>query len=215
MAYRSDPSLVVLHVLKLKGFAEVDAIAELSGVALADVDQHLAAAAEAGLAQRREGRISGWSLTPRGRALQAEQLEAELGQAESLAPGARDVLAGVYGAFAGLNGRLKQVCTHWQLRTVGSNQVPNNHGDPDYDAAVVASLRALDEDAQPLCATLGETLERMARYGPRLRRALTRLQGGDRDRFTRPLSDSYHDIWMELHEDLIATLKLVRTPADA
>jgi hypothetical protein len=215
MAFRSDPSLVVLHALKLKGFAGVDAIAGLTGLSLAAIDQQLAAAAEAGLARRREGRVPGWSLTPAGRQRQADQLEAELAHADSLTPGTRDALAGAYDAFAGLNGRLKQVCSDWQLRTVGSQQVPNDHTDPEYDKAVIGTLRSLDDDAQPLCASLGQTLERLARYGPRLDRALTCLEGGDRDRFTRPLSDSYHDIWMELHEDLIATLRLVRTAADA
>jgi len=215
MAFRSDPSLVVLHALKLKGFADVDAIAGLTGLSLAAIDQHLAAAAGAGLAQRRDGRVSGWSLTPAGRQRQADQLEAELAHAESLTPGTRDALAGAYYAFAGLNGRLKQVCTDWQLRSVGSQQVPNDHTDPAYDMAMIGTLRSLDHETQPLCASLGQTLERMGRYGPRLDRALTCLERGDRDRFTRPLSDSYHDIWMELHEDLIATLRLVRTAADA
>jgi hypothetical protein len=55
----------------------------------------------------------------------------------------------------------------------------------------------------------------MAGYGRRLSRALARVQAGDGDGFTRPLTNSYHDVWMELHEDLVATLGLVRTAADA
>ena len=45
--------------------------------------------------------------------------------------------------------------------------------------------------------------------------ALSRVESGDRDGFTRPLANSYHDIWMELHEDLLTGLKLARTAADA
>ena len=46
-------------------------------------------------------------------------------------------------------------------------------------------------------------------------RGNTECEAGDHDRMTKPLNNSYHDIWMEMHEDLIATLGLKRTEADA
>jgi hypothetical protein len=39
-------------------------------------------------------------------------------------------------------------------------------------------------------------------YRKRLDAALERLRGGQTMAFLSPLSDSYHDIWMELHQDL-------------
>ncbi len=33
---------------------------------------------------------------------------------------------------------------------------------------------------------------------------------GERDWFTKPTIDSYHSVWFELHEDLLATLGLER-----
>ena len=58
-------------------------------------------------------------------------------------------------------------------------------------------------------------IERFSAYGPRFAKALARLRAGDLDAFTRPLSGSYHDVWMELHQDLIVTLGMTRTAADA
>jgi hypothetical protein len=36
------------------------------------------------------------------------------------------------------------------------------------------------------------------------------VHGGDHDWFTMPVIDSYHTIWFELHENLLATLNLER-----
>jgi pyruvate,orthophosphate dikinase len=41
-------------------------------------------------------------------------------------------------------------------------------------------------------------------YRPRLSRALERVRAGDTSFMARPVIDSYHTVWFELHEDLIA-----------
>jgi len=42
MAYDSDPSFRVLHALRIKGFAKVDVLSDLSAVDPDEVEQHLA-----------------------------------------------------------------------------------------------------------------------------------------------------------------------------
>ena len=64
---------------------------------------------------------------------------------------------------------------------------------------------------QPICAELAATLERFGSYGPRLAEARARVEGGDVDWFTKPMIDSYHTVWFELHEDLLATLGIERS----
>jgi hypothetical protein len=212
MGHASDPHFVVLHALKIKGFAESDILTDLTGLDLPTVTSHLERARDGGLALRREGRICGWALTPDGRSRHGQLLEADLVAAGDAVQGA---LSEIYQPFSELNGRFKVVCTDWQLRIAGNEHVPNDHLDEEYDRAVIAALGAINEAVQPLCDQMAAALLRLKPYGGRLTAAHTRLTGGDRDAFTRPLSNSYHDIWMELHEDLIATLKLARTAADA
>jgi len=36
------------------------------------------------------------------------------------------------------------------------------------------------------------------------------VQGGDGEWFTKPTVDSYHTVWFELHENLLATLGIER-----
>ena len=50
----------------------------------------------------------------------------------------------------------------------------------------------------------------MARYVDRLDEALARLQGGQMNMFTGVMCSSYHDVWMELHEDLIVLQRIDR-----
>ena len=69
----------------------------------------------------------------------------------------------------------------------------------------------LDEVIQPVLADLASALARFEGYGERFAAARRLVEAGERDWFTRPLIDSYHTIWFELHEDLLATLGLERS----
>jgi hypothetical protein len=80
---------------------------------------------------------------------------------------------------------------------------------------VVDGLTGLDQRAGALLDRLVPSLPRVAGYRARLGQAVEAIRQGDRDKFTKPLCDSYHDIWMELHQDLILTLGVQRTAADA
>jgi hypothetical protein len=48
----------------------------------------------------------------------------------------------------------------------------------------------------------------------RLAAALDRVRGGEVAAFARPMADSYHDIWMELHQDLLLSAGRERGAAD-
>ena len=76
---------------------------------------------------------------------------------------------------------------------------------------MVADLGALDDKVQPICADLGLALERFASYAGRLGGAIDKVRAGDVDWFTKPMIASYHTVWFELHEDLLATLGIDRS----
>ena len=79
----------------------------------------------------------------------------------------------------------------------------NDHTDQDYDAAVLADLAALHVDADVWLANLTEELPRLGNYNARLSRAAALVEGGDQAYIASPRLDSYHNVWFELHEDLI------------
>ena len=61
MSTSSDPRMLVLHGLRLKGFAAADAVAESVGLTEADVKPELDRLVGAELATYRDGRISGYA----------------------------------------------------------------------------------------------------------------------------------------------------------
>jgi hypothetical protein len=201
----SDPDLLVLLGLRLRSFAPAAAVAETAGLAEADTEARLQLLAQGGLARFRDGRTTGWMPTPEGRTEGEARLAAELD-----ATGTRAAVDGAYRRFLTINQRMLDVCTDWQLRPVDGEQVVNDHTDADHDQRVVTALAELDGLVQPIVADLAEALERFGGYGPRLAAALTKVQGGETDWFTKPTIDSYHTVWFELHENLLATLGIER-----
>ena len=200
MAYRSTPAFRTFHALRIKGFATVDTLAEIAAQPADDVDAHLATLLADGHAQFREARGL-WQLTPDGRTAYPELLAADLVGVDL------DPLLPSYEAFLTINASFKELCGDWQLR----NGEVNDHSDAGYDADVIDRLAALDERAQPIVSSMGDLLDRLAPYAPRLTGTLQRLQAGDTTMFTGVMCGSYHDAWMELHEDLILTQGIDRS----
>ena len=184
-----------MHALRIKGFAKVDVLAELSALAHEHVETHLIGMQDDGHAMFREARAL-WQLTPEGRTEHVERLTADVE-----ASGASEHLAAPYHEFLELNERFKALCGDWQLR----NGEPNDHSDTSYDGEVIARLGKLDAETQPVVAALGAALARLQPYAPRLETVCQRVAGGETNMFTGVMCGSYHDVWMELHEDLILT----------
>jgi hypothetical protein len=202
VAQPSDPRFLVLHGVRLKGFAEPPAIAAAVGLDEATVDDHLVKLQADELVLRREGRLAGWTLTPAGRVEQQR-----LAAADAEAADATEVVRGAYERFLALNGRLLTVCTDWQVR----GEVPNDHGDAQYDSSVLDRLGELHDGVGPVLDDLSNALARYSPYAPRFDAAVARLRGGELEWFTKPLIDSFHTIWFELHEDLLSTLGIERS----
>lgn len=105
-------------------------------------------------------------------------------------------------AFLGLDHRMKDAVTAWQLRDATA-QVVNDHSDAAYDSAVLERLAGLHADAIAWLTPHAASCPRLADYGVRLGRAIEGALGGDQRYVASPRVDSYHGIWFELHEDLI------------
>ena len=194
MAHWSHPRFRTHHALRIKGFAKTEVVAEVAGHDIETAAEHLQELQVLGHAQFREVRAL-WQLTPEGRSAHAEALAADTAHLEP------ESLTHIYDPFLALNERFKQLCGDWQLHS----GAPNDHTDNDYDAAVVARLVALNADAQPIVVAIGHEFERFAGYSRRLAETCQKVVDGETKMFTGVMCGSYHDVWMELHEDLILT----------
>ena len=187
--------LAVLHGTRVKGSASTEALCEMTGLDAATVDAETERASAEGLIVHRDGRITGWTLTPVGREVHSAELVAETSLSE-----ARELLEATYQRFTELNHPFKVLCTEWQM----TGQL----------SSCVGKLVKIDSSLQRILAPMSDAVARFSPYPRRFRAALDRLQSGDCDAFTKPLSGSYHDVWMELHQDFMLTLGRERSAAD-
>jgi DNA-binding MarR family transcriptional regulator len=191
--------LSVLQAVRLKGRVTPADLAKTLRTDDTDVAETVGRLAADGLL------VAGPTLriTPEGRSQLAELLAAERRDADAA------TLADAYDKFRSINAEFKALVTAWQLK----DGQPNNHEDADYDAAVLARLDGVHQRAISIVATVTAQLPRLSSYPAKLSAALDRVKSGEISWLTRPLIDSYHTVWFELHEELILAVGLTREQA--
>lgn len=196
----SDPAgiadVAVLQAIRLKGRVAPAALADSLGEEPVIVNHTVDRLAQEGLLVRDKTlRLSG-----EGRARLTALLTAERRHVD------RPAMANAYQQFREVNAEFKAAVSDWQLRA----GQPNTHTDADYDASVVARVEAVHQKLGPIITAAAAQLPRLRGYSVKLQRALNRVKEGEIDWLTRPLVDSYHTVWFELHEELIAGAGLTR-----
>lgn len=180
----SEERFRVLHALKVRGLADDAALCEITGMDEAAAKQTVGDLAEAGAVRQRKGRVGGYALTADGRAQHAA-LHDEYTDAEATTAAER-----AYEAFLPHNGTFKQLCTQWQTKA-------------DERDVITFELSEIQAELNPSLEALGRDVPRFSRYPDRFEALMTRIRDGEPDAFLKPMTGSYHDVWMELHEDLL------------
>jgi hypothetical protein len=197
----SPTDLLVLHAVRLKGFADTDAVAARFALDAGQTGEELLDAEAYGWVVRSSfADLTGWSLTEAGRRHNEARLAEELDRV-----GARDAVEAVHDTFLPLNARAAQVFTAWQLGPVAPEApagLPAAGDVPGWLAGLADSLHQLED-------RLTGQLARFGGYHRRFSDALARA-GGDRAWITGMEVDSCHRVWFELHEDLVASLNISR-----
>lgn len=207
MTQTSPAELLVLHAVRVLGFADTAAIAQRFALDPATTYEHLLdAQANGWVAHAAFAGTAGWSLTDRGRRENESQLAAELART-----GRARQVRDDYDRFLPLNGVVLRACTDWQLRPAPGNRlVANDHTDPTWDDDVLRALHGITLDLTPLIDRLAAVLTRFHGYDTRFSAALTRARAGHTAWVDCTDIDSCHRVWFELHEDLVATLGMDR-----
>ena len=183
----ANDELAVLRTLRLKGRATTDELVAATGADPESVESIAGGLLESGGAKEMRGALV---LLPPAR----ERLEALLAaEREGID---QDALRALYEEFTDVNGDFKVLATDWQLR--------------DNDVAVLDRLPGIHARVIPIIGRVAQQSPRLARYGDRLTAALNKVQGGEHEWLLKPLIDSYHTVWFELHEELISLAGLTR-----
>jgi hypothetical protein len=192
----------VLHTLAVMGAATAQRYGQATGAGDDAAAAALDACVDRGLAARRGPRDL-YCLTPAGRERHAGRLPATVA---ALRPGLHAALD----AFRLANREVKRECTRWQLR----DGAPNPHDDPAYDAQIIDELAQAATRCGQVLAPLADADARFARYPARLEAALARARAGELRAVTGVMCESFHEVWMELHRDLLLSGGVERCAAD-
>ena len=209
MAYVSAADDLALHGVRVLGFPTASRVAARYGLPPDMVGEALLDFEARGWARQLSfGGSTGWSLTGAGRAENGRRLATELGRA-----GARDTVARAHAAFLPLNRRFGAACTDWQIRPTRLDPMAfNDHTDWGWDERVLRTLGSVAASFRLLCAQLTEGLARFGGYADRYSSALGQVDRGHRAWVDAPDRDSCHMLWIQFHEDLLATLGIPRGP---
>jgi hypothetical protein len=187
-----DPEALLLHALRVKGAATAADLETASGVA-ARVEPLVAK----GLVSRAgEGEGTIFGLTEAGRERDAELVAAEVPAA------VREQVETAYDTdFLPVNAEFKALCASWQ-----------SEGE---SFELLEQLLEVHLRVDGFLAAAAAPVPRFGHYRGRLAGALDRVQDGDGEALVGAVGPSYHNIWFELHEDLIASLGRSRAAEEA
>ena len=189
------PLFSALHLLRIKGAASPDDLA--ARFAVAGSPSALQQLEAQGLIARRGSRKRPFFALTRNGQLRHEAVLAELMDDDAIA-----ALGATYDRdFLPLNQRFKRLCADWQAA--------DEHFDLLDDA--------LDVHAQitQFLAEAAVVAQHFAMYESRFAALIAAVEDGDISAYVAPVGESYHNVWFELHEDLIVSLRRSRAEEEA
>lgn len=180
----SDTQFVTLNTIYLKKMVSAEAIAEVAGLNLGEVEQILSEAADHGQVM---------SLPEGAMLLTDGTAEILVYYKETYAEVRRDpATTRWYENFETLNSRFIGAVTEWQ-QTEGDERVE----------------RRLLQCAERLAKDIGQLVGQIPRYSGyvrRFERSMDLVDQGRREFVCKPTIDSVHNIWFEFHEDILAVI---------
>ena len=181
MTVPDEDTWLVLHEIRLRGVLDpASDVARSLGGSAGNHAETLVAAGYVVAAAR------GWRCTAEGRAAHATWARLDVGGE------AEGAVSRLMVRFDDVNREVIATCHAWQ----------ENAG----DWSVLDRLTAVHDRAVPILTRTTRAHPRFARYEPALATAIDRVTAGDPVWVASPRCDSYHTVWMRLHEDLLLAL---------
>ena len=101
-----------------------------------------------------------------------------------------------FAKFVIMDQKLKKIMYDWQGKTIGDQYIINDHTDREYDFSVLERLFDIDEKLRNLLK--GEEIYK--ELLSKLEYALQQVESGDYDWMAKYTIDSYHTVWIQIHE---------------
>ncbi|WP_181779258.1 hypothetical protein [Pseudonocardia pini] len=191
-----DPYQLTVHSLALRQLATAEQLAEVIGLPPEEVTAGLEKAAADGAVVSAKDK---YMISQAGR----ELLEQAYPTAFADLRGSDTVQAAMDSFESGVNTQILSLTTDWQTKEVGGDRVPNDHGDADYDAAIIDKVGRVVDKTGKVLRPLADADPLVDRFLDRIGAALTRAEGGETDYVSGVRVDSVHTVWFQMHEHIL------------
>jgi len=124
----------------------------------------------------------------------------------------REVLLQAFYRFLPLNRSLRELCTAWQCLPGGA---VNDHSDAGYDAGIRDQFDDAHEGITPVLRRAARSTPEFETYADRLQVALDTYDEGRPEYLASPVIDSYHTVWMHIHQLFLLRLGITRADDEA
>ena len=114
--------------------------------------------------------------------------------------------------FLPLNRQLRELCTAWQCLPGGG---VNDHSDAAYDAGIRDRFDDVHDAVRPVLRRASGTSADFEPYAEGLRVALDKFDAGEPQWLASPVCDSYHTVWMHIHQLFLLRLGVSRAEDEA
>ena len=181
----SDETFRALNAIYLRKMANLDALAECSGLEVETARPLVEDAVANGLLLDMGGQ---YMLQEDGTRAVLEYYEQTYGEER-----ANQDLVAWYDRFETINAQFLKLVSEWQAQEGG-------------DDAILGKLTRIVERHIKALSQAIEFVPRYQIYADRLLAALEHVDQGDHSYITSPTTDSLHNVWFEFHEDILAVL---------
>jgi len=194
----SENEFIVLNYLDIyKSVTDISIAQEAIGLEPHEVESLLSRLQINGYVVKTASNGTHWEITPSGESVVCKYRQLMLNQVEQKA-----AVIKLCEDFENLNVKFKKLVTMWQMKSIDSVPVINDHKDPEYDAMILNEIFTLHKDVVEVVGRLVEVFPRYKRCISRLDYAIEKLKSGEHDYLVRG-HRSYHSVWYELHEDIL------------
>ncbi|NKQ52463.1 hypothetical protein HFP15_06185 [Amycolatopsis sp. K13G38] len=191
-----DSYELTVHTLTLRQLGTAEQLADINGLALAEVEAALAKALTDSAVMAARG---SHMITPAGR----EFLDGVYARAYAALRADGAVTEAMESFETGVNKQILALTTDWQTVEVDGARVTNDHGDADYDAKIIEKLGRVHEKTAKVLRPLAAADALVERFLDRIGTALTRAEGGETDYVSGVRVDSVHTVWFQMHEHIL------------
>lgn len=199
---RENEFLILNYLDVFRVIKDVKKVEKSTGLKSEEVIAYLPKLSEKGfVVKETKGTIESWRITSDGEKVVNSYRQFMLDRT-----GQREAIIKKFEEFEDVyNVKFKELVTAWQVKIIDGRPVINDHSDPDYDSTILRQILDLHKSVLNILKEIASAIPMFTTYIRRLDYAAKKIEENELEYLIRN-EDSYHNVWFELHENVLKFL---------